>query len=149
MGKVIRHANLNEDRLVSDIDAVDPLKQPVLENQETVNDDEDEAKDIVMPLEDKEDLPDNHHEGQPKRMTLTMAEIKHIYHEEVEKQEEGDEATLTDKILKYLTMPMELASMILIPNVDKEKINEWYCPLIPFTSMLGLLTIIKGNKMLL
>lgn len=145
MGKVIRHADLEDDGMVSDIDTTDPLRQPVLQNQDTANEDEDEARDQVMPLQSKDDLLDHHHDGKAPRITLTMAEIKHIYHEEVEKQEDSDEATLTDKIIKIITYPMEFASMILIPNVDKEKINEWYCPLIPFTSMLGLLTITKSR----
>lgn len=133
--------------MISDIDTTDPLRQPVLQSQDTTNEDqdEDEAKDQVMPLQPKDGLDDHHHDGKEQHIRLTMAEIKHIYHEEVVKQEDSDEATLTDKIIKVITFPMEFASMILIPNVDKEKVNEWYCPLIPFTSMLGLLTITKSR----
>jgi heat shock protein HspQ len=143
MGKVIRHSDVNSDGMVTDIDTTDQLKEPVLD---ATDDDEDEKKDLVMPLEDKYDLAHHHNGSQPQRITLTMAEIKHIYHDEVEKQEDSEKASAIEKIIKYITFPIDFLSMLLIPNVDKEKIDNWYCPLIPFTSMLGLITILKCSR---
>lgn len=146
MGKVIKHSNMADETHITDIDSVDHLKEPVLdaETDEDKKAEQDEEKDQVMLLEAPNFSDDRQHNFNSKRITLSMAEIKHIYSEAVEEQEETENATLCSKILKYITLPIEFVTLLLIPNVDKEKINEWYCPLIPFTSAIGVLTITKG-----
>lgn len=82
-----------------------------------------------------------------RRLTLTMAEVKHIYTKEVGKQEEELEEQLGvfQKILKYLTLPIQIVEMIFIPNVEEEMLETWYSPLIPYSSSIGILTITRSS----
>lgn len=77
-----------------------------------------------------------------------MAEIKHIYNEEVEKavDEKPEEVGCLERILTILKFPVEAVSMAIIPNVDDDKIGAWYTPILPLTSVIGFLTLTKSKN---
>lgn len=151
MGKIIRHSDMTEENMITDIENSESKKEPILpvnaKDNEFKSDEEDQKNEKEEKVDKKpiNSEDQTHHNRKQNRITLTMAEIKHIYSEEVEKQEESDKVSLLAKCLKYITMPIQISAMCLIPNVDKEKIDEWYCPIIPFTSIIGLLTIMKSK----
>lgn len=134
MNKIIKHGDLKRDApdLVTDIDArFGSVQEPLAAGHTEQTDGKDQA---------------SHAEPKrPLRLTLTMAEIKHIYNEEVEKTvgEEPQKVGLLAKVCSFMTMPVELVSMAIIPNVDDEKITAWYMPILPVTSVLAFVTITK------
>lgn len=143
MNKVIKHGNLNETTdAVTDIDArFGGLDEPLAGDQTG------EPK----PEEDKEKAKEVHHTAtRQKGLTLTMAEIKHIYNEEVEKavEEKPETVGCVEKFLTIIKFPVEFVSMLIIPNVDDEKIDNWYMPIIPFLSCVAFITITKSKLFL-
>lgn len=146
MNKIIKHADPHTDTadLVTDIDARFDLKEPLAGDQ---------------PEDDKPQIPQNSGDTQKpeksqrpeNRLTLTMAEIKHIYNEEVEKavDEKPEEVGFLGKIGTIINFPVEIVSMAIIPNVDDEKVGEWYMPILPLTSILAFLTLTKSRVILI
>lgn len=138
LGNLISHADdKNDDKgLVSDIDARFDIQQPL---NPTVTTDESQTDPHLG--ENQPTKPQTYN-----RLTLTMAEIKHIYNEEVVKVEEEkpESMSFASKCFYYINFPIQLLSMATIPNVDDEKIGSWYTPILPFTSMLASVTLTKS-----
>lgn len=143
---IIRKSKVGEfvDYQITDIEISSPSKNELiapLENEKA------EGEEAEPPLKIQLLIPPP--PPQPiRRLTLTMAEVKHIYTKEVEKQEEAleEKLGLFKRIMKYVTMPIEILEMMLIPNVEEEKLETWYSPLIPYTSSIGILTITKSKR---
>jgi hypothetical protein len=149
MEGVLRKTRLDEDLLerhehrVTDIDQqpLDGLAEP-LGQRETKDHEIEEARVIPGISELAQHLV-----TPLRKLTLTMAEIKHIYTEAVEKQEEEDEEhlTLREKIMKYVTLPVEVITMVCISNVDTDELDKWYSPLVPFTGCMAFLTLTRSR----
>lgn len=141
MNKIIKHSNHKDDSadLVTDIDIRFGVKEPLTDGQPEQAEDNDQ----VSGGADKDPAP----KKKLARLTLTMAEIKHIYNDEVDKavDQEPEEVGILAKLCSFMTLPVELVSMAIIPNVDDEKINSWYMPIIPVTSVLAFVTITKRS----
>lgn len=137
MGNIIKHADPHNDSadLVTDIDARFDLKEPLADGQT----DEDKTQHPQNPESSQKTERPQH------RLTLTMAEIKHIYNDEVEKavEEKPEQVGFFGKICTIINFPVEIVSMAIIPNVDDEKVGAWYMPILPFTSVLAFITITK------
>jgi hypothetical protein len=144
--KTFRKTNLKhvDGHRITDIDQYqhDQLNEPILKP-------DDQKKDQT---EDPHGKPKTDHAEHPpatplRRLTLTMAEVKHIYNDVVEQQEREDveDQSVFDKISKYTTMPVEFVAMTMIPNVDSDMLDKWYVPLIPFNSSLAILTFTRSR----
>ncbi len=85
----------------------------------------------------------------PKRLTLTMAEYKNLYVNEMEKEKDNmteEELTPLQKVLDILTLPGKMLCMIMIPNVDEEMMNKWYVPAMPLISMAACIILTKSTR---
>ena len=142
MNKIIKNADPHNDSadLVTDIDARFDLKEPLADGQV-----EDDKLQIAQ-------NPEVSHKPEivqrpQSRLTLTMAEIKHIYNEEVEKavDEKPEDVGFFGKLCSIINFPVDIVSMAIIPNVDDEKIGAWYMPILPLTSILAFLTLTKSR----
>lgn len=82
----------------------------------------------------------------PKRLTLSMAEFKHIYVNEMDKEIQLDEAVSPiQKVIDLLTLPGKILCMVMIPNVDEEMMEKWYVPLMPLVSMAACIILTKSK----
>lgn len=142
--------------MVTDIDQTSHIHQPLFKSHDEDGENLGYVED-APPIEGQA-KPDPEHPtvakvestdqaGHQHKLDLTMAEYKHIYVEEVEKNEETEGLSVMGKISHFLLFPINFGAMILIPNVDPEKIDAWYTPIIPFTSMIGLITLLKGRNL--
>ena len=105
-----------------------------------------EAKDAVGGL--PQDVTE--HRAQTRALTLTMAEVKHIYVDEAKhaKEEQKEETSVLGKIIEILKLPIELAAKVAIPNLEDDEIDKWFVPLLPTTSILASLLLTKSKYLL-
>lgn len=139
MNKIINHDDTQDHQeVVTDIDARFGLEESLADN---------ETIDPKSSSEGEKHPSNSQASARQKSLTLTMAEIKHIYNEEVEKavDEKPENVGILQKISAIVQFPVEIVSMAIIPNVDDEKIGRWYTPILPFTSMLAFITITKST----
>lgn len=142
MNRIIKNHDPHDETavMVTDIDARFGINDPLVEDRDQEKPGEPEKTEI-KPVEPKpEHKPD-------RRITLSMAEIKHIYNDEVEKaeEEEPEKVSFFSKCCYIIRLPVELFFKAIIPNVDDEKIDAWYTPIIPLTSVIAFLSITKSK----
>lgn len=106
---------------------------------------------IVPNLADAEtNVSDNHLkepmiEGTKQRgLTISMAEFKHIYTHEIEKENEKTQTRL-ELVLEIISTPGKYACMCIIPNVDEEALDKWYVPAMPLASTLASILLTKSS----
>ena len=78
-------------------------------------------------------------------LILTMAEVKHIYAEEADKEMEERSSGVCSNILLFVKKPLEFAFMVTIPNVDSSVLDEWYSPYTITTSVLACISLLKSS----
>jgi hypothetical protein len=137
--------------LVTDIDRRESLiddRRPT----DTVND---SAVDNTLDAEANDtvgDLPEDMtaHRAQTRALTLTMAEVKHIYVDEAKhaKEDEKEETSVLGKVIEILKLPIEFAAKVAIPNLEDDEIDKWFVPLLPTTSILASLLLTKSESIL-
>lgn len=83
-----------------------------------------------------------------RKLTLTQAEVKHIYQNELDNAKEeanelGEQSTL-DKVVDYITLPLRIIPMITIPNLEKEDLAKPFSPVLALTSSLACTFFMSG-----
>lgn len=79
--------------------------------------------------------------------TFTLAEFKSVYVSEAVKVDgESDKPkSVMARICQYIKMPMDTIIMVIVPNVDEEKIERWWTPILPLTSVLASITLTSSS----
>lgn len=83
-------------------------------------------------------------DAKPRKLTLTMAEVKHIYNQEVEqKKEEEDSAeepsSALSKVTDVITLPLQWLGTLTVPNLDEESVSKDLITLMPVPCTLAIL----------
>ena len=88
------------------------------------------------------------HQEKTRALTLTMAEVKHIYVDEAKhvKEDQKEETSVLGKVLEILKLPIEFAAKVAIPNLEDDEIDKWFVPLLPTTSILASLLLTKSTS---
>ena len=124
--------------------SVEPEFNPGVVKESVV--DEEETKDKVGGLP-SEDLAG--HRQKTRALTLSMAEVKHIYvHEEHKVQEEEAESkntTILGKILHVIQWPIATLAKFVIPNLEEEEIDKPLVPILPTTAVIACLILTKSR----
>jgi hypothetical protein len=137
------------DELVTDIDR----RESLIDDKRTSTSIDESPADNTLDAEVKEaeahppqDL--TAHRAQTRALTLTMAEVKHIYVDEAKNAKEDlkEETTVLGKILEILKLPIEFAAKVCIPNLEDNEIDKWFVPLLPTTAIIASLLLTKSES---